>query len=137
MQFVIFIVAVALLSLGMSWYITRQVKKAETGNEKMNEISAAIEEGAMAFLNKEYRIMLLFMVLSCFALLTLEDGKTLALMFVIGSFFSALSGRVGMYIATKANSRTAIAAGTSLNKALRIAFSSGVVMGLIVVCTVV
>ena len=129
----IFVFLCIFIGLGFVFSLIRYIIKQDDGSEKVREIANAIHKGAMAFLNKEYRIMLLFMVLSCFALLTLEDGKTLALMFVIGSFFSALSGRVGMYIATKANSRTAIAAGTSLNKALRIAFSSGVVMGLIVV----
>ena len=129
----IFVFLCIFIGLGFVFSLIRYIIKQDDGSEKVREIANAIHKGAMAFLNKEYRIMLLFMVLSCFALLTLEDGKTLALMFVIGSFFSVRSGTVGMYIATKANSRTAIAAGTSLNKALRIAFSSGVVMGLIVV----
>src|SRR3989338_2176682 len=93
----IFVFLCIFIGLGFVFSLIRYIIKQDDGSEKVKEIANAIHKGAMAFLNKEYRIMLLFMVLSCFALLILEDGKTLALMFVIGSFFSALSGRVGMY----------------------------------------
>lgn len=129
----IFIFLSVFIGIFFSLSLIRYILRQDAGSEKVKEIAESIHKGSMAFLNKEYRIMLLFMALACFALLILEDGKTLALMFVLGSVFSALSGRIGMYIATKANSRTAIAAGSSLGKALRIAFSSGVVMGLFVV----
>ncbi len=130
----IFVLLCGLIGLGFAFSLIRFIFRQPDGNAKVKEISEAIHKGAMTFLNKEYKVMLVFMLLIALALvLVLDDGAILALMFIVGSILSAASGRVGMYVATKANSRTAIAAEGSLAKALRIAFSSGVVMGMIVV----
>src|SRR3989344_382296 len=138
MEFVIFIIVVGVLSVLFAKYIEMQVKKAETGNEKMNEISAAIEEGAMAFLKREYRAMGIFIVAMAIIILlfldhpktpNINEGPWTALAFVAGSVISILAGFIGMKIATKANVRTAQAARTSLEKAFDVAFKSGTVLG--------
>lgn len=136
--FVIFIIIVGLFSVFFAKYIASQVKKAETGNEKMNEISDAIHEGAMTFLMREYKTLawfILIMSIVIFFLLdvketaNINEGVWTALAFVSGSVISILVGFVGMKIATKANVRTTKAAQTSLNKAFDIAFKSGTVLG--------
>src|SRR3989338_5852873 len=99
---------------------------------KIKEIAKAIHEGAMAFLNKEYRILAIFIVVVTVILYTLI-GKEIAIAFVIGGVLSALAGNIGMRIATKSNSRTATAAQKSIKDGLKVAFSSGAVMGLTVV----
>ena len=111
------------------------VKKKPAGTEKMQEISNAVHEGAMAFLNKEYKILIIFMIIVSVVLWFLipNTGHKLSVSFVIGGFFSALAGNIGMRIATKANARTAEGAKKSLNDGLKVAFSSGAVMGMTVV----
>lgn len=98
---------------------------------KLTEISTAISEGAMAFLGREYRVLSLFMVIFAIviALTTGGHGLHTAVAFIIGAGTSVLSGLIGMKIATKGNVRTASAARTSLQKAFRVAFESGAVMG--------
>ncbi|MBI2650905.1 sodium-translocating pyrophosphatase [Candidatus Woesearchaeota archaeon] len=115
-------------------HLTAKIKKEPAGNKKMQEISELIHKGSMAFLNKEYKVMLVFTIAIALLLyFTLENGAKLALAFLTGCIFSALAGRLGMYIATKANVRTAWACTFNIGKALRIAFSSGAVMGMFVV----
>jgi K(+)-stimulated pyrophosphate-energized sodium pump len=111
------------------------VKKQSAGNEKMQEISKAIKEGALAFLNAEYRLLFIFVVIASVALFgisVLVDTTSWMIVpaFVFGAFFSGLAGNIGMRIATDANARTAEAAKTSLPKALKVAFGGGTVMGL-------
>jgi len=111
--------------------------KKSPGNERMREISHAIQKGAVTFLNEEYKIISIF-VLIVFFLLILASFYTdlpwqTSLAFLTGAFFSGLAGNIGMRIATKANARTAEAAKSGIKKALLIAFSSGAVMGLCVV----
>jgi K(+)-stimulated pyrophosphate-energized sodium pump len=137
MLFVGFIVVVGLLSLGMAYYVTQQVKRAESGNEKMQEIAAAIEEGAMAFLMREYKALAFFIIImGTIIWIFLDHPKTAvneapwtALAFVAGSVISILAGFIGMKIATKANVRTAHAARSSLSRAFDVAFKSGTVLG--------
>ncbi len=137
MEFILFIIVVGLLSLLMAWYMTGQVKKAEVGNEKMKEISEAIHEGAMAFLMREYRTLIWFIVImGTVIFFFLDHPKTAineapwtALAFVSGAVISIIAGFIGMKIATKANVRTANAARTSIPKAFDIAFKSGTVLG--------
>ncbi|MCH8003574.1 MAG: sodium-translocating pyrophosphatase [Nanoarchaeota archaeon] len=125
---------VSILAIIFALYLTNQIKKNSAGNEKMQEISGHIHKGAMAFLNKEYKIMLVFMVIVAAILYyLLPNGTELAIAFVVGSVFSVVAGRVGMHIATKANVRTAWACNSNIGKGLKIAFSSGVVMGMFVV----
>lgn len=114
----------------MSW-----VKKQPAGNDRMQSISKSIKEGALAFLNAEYRLLLIFVVIASAALFfvsTIVDTTSWMIVpaFVIGAIFSALAGNVGMRIATDANARTAEAAKTSLPQALKVSFNGGTVMGL-------
>ncbi|WP_455392524.1 sodium-translocating pyrophosphatase [[Eubacterium] cellulosolvens] len=115
--------------------LTFSVLKKKRGNKKMVEISDAIRQGAMAYLNRQYKMIILFVVV-LFIILALvmgEDSWKIAISFVIGATFSGAAGYLGMNIATKANSRTTEAARQGLNQGLRVAFSSGAVMGLTVV----
>ena len=122
--------AVALL---FALYKARYVNKCDPGNSRMQEIAAAIAEGASAFLRAEYRILAIFIVV-LFALITIFINFGTACCFVVGALFSILAGFFGMRVATKANVRTANAALTGgMNKALSVAFSGGSVMGMCVV----
>ncbi len=126
--------AAGIISILFAWYLTIKIKKEPAGNQKTQDISDLIHKGAMTFLNKEYRIMAVFTVIAALILyFTLPEGGKLAIAFLVGCAFSVIAGRVGMYIATKANVRTAFACETDINKGLKIAFSSGVVMGLFAV----
>lgn len=111
------------------------VTKQDAGNEKMKEISSAIADGAMAFLKAEWKILGYFVVIVSILLGVMASANEhshwfISIAFIIGAFFSALAGYIGMKIATKANVRTAQAARTSLSKALAVSFTGGSVMGL-------
>ena len=109
------------------------ISKQPIGNERMKEISSYIHQGAMAFLKREYK-SLVFFVIALFIILGLVINWFAAVCFVAGAIFSILAGYIGMSIATKANVRTANAAQESgMNKALNVAFSGGTVMGMCVV----
>jgi len=124
----------SLLAIVFALYLSSKIKKNPAGNEKMQEIADYIHKGSMAFLNKEYKIMFIFMVVVAVLLYYfLPHGTVLAIAFVVGSIFSVVAGRVGMHIATKANVRTAWACNSNIAKGLMIAFSSGVVTGMFVV----
>jgi K(+)-stimulated pyrophosphate-energized sodium pump len=115
-----------------------RVLKEDEGTDLMKEIGAAIQEGANAFLRREYTVLAGFVVIVFGILLVMgliRDTQELAVAYayMVGAMASALTGLVGMRIAVKANMRTAAAARFQLNKALRIAFSSGGVMGISVV----
>jgi len=126
------ILAISILALIFSVYQAIKVVKKSPGNENMKEISDLIHKGAMTFLNKEYIILSIFVVVVA-ALLFYFIGNKIMIAFVIGAIFSALAGNIGMRIATKANTRAAEGSKKSLNEGLNIAFSSGTVMGLTVV----
>ncbi|CAN5174382.1 sodium-translocating pyrophosphatase [soil metagenome] len=111
------------------------VSKQDAGTDRMREISNYIAEGAMAFLKAEYKILTYFVIIGAILLGVMGMSNanshwTIALAFVMGAFFSALAGYIGMRIATKANVRTAQAARSSLSKALQVSFTGGSVMGL-------
>lgn len=111
------------------------VSKQDAGTDRMKEIAKHIADGAMAFLKAEYKILTYFVILAGILLAYMgysnpKSSPAIALAFVIGAFFSALAGFIGMRIATKANVRTANAARTSFSKALAISFNGGAVMGM-------
>src|ERR1700748_1464913 len=111
------------------------VAKQDPGNERMQEISQYIAEGAMAFLKAEWKILSYFVVLAAILLAVMGNSNphsswAIALAFVLGAILSATAGYIGMRSATKANVRTAQAARTSLSKALKVSFTGGSVMGL-------
>ena len=114
---------------------SKWVNKQEAGEEHMQGIAKSIQEGAMAFLRAEYRILLVFVVIASVALFAVSTVVEtthwiIVIAFVFGAFFSALAGNIGMRIATQSNVRTTQAARTSLPKALKVSFSGGTVMGL-------
>ena len=123
----------ALAALAFAGYKAYYVEKSNTGNDRMREISAAIAEGANAFLKSEYKILAVF-ILVLFVLISVFIGILTAVCFLIGALFSIIAGFFGMRVATKANVRTAAAAMDSgMNKALSVAFAGGSVMGMCVV----
>jgi K(+)-stimulated pyrophosphate-energized sodium pump len=126
--------AAGVAGLLFALYLSRSVLKEDMGTKKMQEISEAIQQGAMAFLNRQYK-SLLPIALIIFVLLAFvsEHKMVTAISFAVGALFSTLAGYLGMYIATRANARTTNAAQTSLRKALAIAFKGGSVMGMGVV----
>ncbi len=127
--------AAGVLSMLFAFYKFKWVSKQPAGNEKMVEISTAIRQGAMAFLKREYKILLLIAIAVAVLLTLPEKGflKLVALSYAVGAVFSGLAGFIGMNAATKANSRTTEAARHGIVPALRVAFNGGSVMGLSVV----
>ena len=108
-------------------FTTRQVLSADAGNERMREIAGAIQEGASAYLNRQYRaIGLVGIVVG--AILWLLLGKEVAIGYFIGAVLSGVAGYLGMNVSVRANVRTAQAARNSLSEALSIAFRSGAVI---------
>jgi len=135
----IIIPAFGVLALLFTWWKTKEINNAPEGTARMGKIAKSIQDGAMAFLKAEYKILLWFVV--GVAVLLYWSGSTndpesqgmIAVAFVVGAVCSALAGYLGMKVATKANVRTANAAQESLGKALEVAFAGGSVMGLGVV----
>ncbi|HOC94007.1 MAG TPA: sodium-translocating pyrophosphatase [bacterium] len=124
------------LALLFAAYKAAWVSKKDAGTAEMQQISGYIQEGAMAFLKREYSTLSIFVVCVAALLLALgirQDAPFTAAAFLYGAFSSALAGYFGMKIATKANVRTAQGARTDLTTALGIAFSGGSVMGMCVV----
>lgn len=124
-----------LVALAFAWWKSRQILSHDPGNERMQEIGAAVREGSMAFLRREYSVLTVFVVVVAVVLLMAYQGdqRLVALSFVVGAACSGLAGYIGMRIATASNMRTTQAARTSLNQALMVAFSGGTVMGMSVV----
>ena len=126
-------IAGGIVAIIAALYFAMKVSKFGIDNERVSEITAAIREGAMAFLSAEYKILAAVVVVVAVILGIFVRPMT-ALTFVIGAFTSALAGNIGMRIATKANGRTAIAAQKSgMSKALDVSFAGGAVMGMAVV----
>lgn len=128
-------VILAIIGLLVMVYKFMWVKKQDPGTEKMQSISKSIQEGALAFLSAEYRLLFIYVVVASFALFLLSQFVDtthwlIVPAFITGAIFSALAGNVGMRVATAANTRTTQAARTSLPKALAVSFNGGTVMGL-------
>ncbi|MBR0374802.1 MAG: sodium-translocating pyrophosphatase [Mogibacterium sp.] len=122
----------AAIGLCVAFALASWVSKCDAGNDRMREISGFIREGAMAFLKREYRTMIIVVVV-LFALIGFAISWTSAVLYVFGAGFSVLAGYFGMNVATKGNVRTAAAAMDSgMPKALKVAVRSGAVMGLCV-----
>jgi K(+)-stimulated pyrophosphate-energized sodium pump len=122
------------LGLAIAATLVSFVMKQDQGSERMREISAAIKEGATAFLKREYRILAIFVLLLAIVLGFIPGlSWWVSLAFVFGAVCSAGAGFAGMNMAVRANCRTAAAAEKSLNHGLRVSFRAGAVMGLTVV----
>ncbi len=124
-----------LIGLIYTWVKYVWVGKQNPGNERMQEISNYIAEGAMAFLRAEWKVLGYFVGIVSLLLALMASSSphghwSIAVAFIVGAVFSAFAGYVGMKVATKANSRTAEAARTSLSKALKVSFTGGSVMGM-------
>ena len=144
-----FYIAFAASAVGMVFalFLTLKIIRQDNGNETIQFIGKAIEEGAMAFLSREYRLLSIFVVAMFIVLAALIDYDVLnriethddrsipstAIAYLFGAIGSGLAGFIGMSIAIRANSRTVVKAQEGLNSALRIAFNSGSVMGISVV----
>jgi K(+)-stimulated pyrophosphate-energized sodium pump len=127
---------IAMAVLGLVYMLVKKswVMKQDAGDGKMKEISDHIYEGAIAFLNAEYRLLAIFVVGASVVLagiaFYMDSTYLIVVAFVIGAIFSAFAGNMGMKIATKTNVRTTQAAKTSLPNALKVSFGGGTVMGL-------
>ena len=128
------------VALAFASVLILNVMRADHGNDRMKAIGQAIKEGSLAFLRREYLTLLPFVIVVAIALWLLVDRYThdewiprTAIAYLVGTVCSASAGFIGMNVAIRANVRTAAAAMRGLNPALRVAFSSGAVMGLTVV----
>jgi len=137
MESIMIYMPIAMAVLGLLYMLVKKswVMSQDAGDGKMKEISDHIYEGALAFLNAEYRLLAIFVLIVSVALAAVSfivptTHWLIVIAFIFGAFFSALAGNMGMKIATKTNVRTTQAARTSLPKALKISFGGGTVMGL-------
>ncbi|MGR9087368.1 MAG: sodium-translocating pyrophosphatase [Gammaproteobacteria bacterium] len=116
-------------------YVLWQLKRVlsyDRGNDVMQAIADAIQQGASAFLGREYRVLVIFVVIVASIISSFLHWQT-ALCFVVGAIASGGAGYLGMYVAVRANVRTAAAASRGLHEGLRVAFGSGAIMGMSVV----
>lgn len=129
------VLAGSLAALLFAAYKTRWIYRQPAGNDKLREISGHVQEGAMAFLSREYKALVAFVIAVAIFLAVANAGalKFQAASFLFGASASALAGYIGMRVATASNGRTTNAAQTGINPALKIAFSGGSVMGMSVV----
>ena len=128
----------SIAALLFALFLAISVLRKDAGTDRMKEISRYVQVGAMAYLKQQYKVVGLVFVLLFALFLVLSYGLGLIspfvpFAFITGGIFSGLAGFIGMSIATRANARTAWAASKSLNAGLRVAFSSGTVMGMVVV----
>src|SRR5687768_2123333 len=131
----------SLVALGYGWYLVRKVMANDPGPASMTAVATAIEEGAMAYLRRQVKVMLPFvatLALGLWAVYTkIYDSQTfavgVALAFLLGVLASYGAGFVGMWLAVKANVRSANAALTSFKKAMELAFEAGAVSGMFTV----
>ncbi len=132
---IVFSLLCGVAALGFAFYKASWINKQDPGTDKMREIGAAVREGAMAFLSREYKVLAVFVAAVAVLLWVGYEGNQalVAVSFVVGALCSGLAGFFGMRVATASNMRTTHGARTSLNDALKIAFSGGAVMGMAVV----
>ena len=138
-------IAAGVVALGFSFALTLNILRRDRGSETIQFIGRAIQDGAMAFLSLEYRILALFVVVIFVILAVFIDYDvtnkvgsdrsipSTAIAYLAGALGSGLAGFIGMSIAVRANTRTTVQAMRGLNPALRVAFNSGTVMGISVV----
>src|SRR3989344_6093024 len=130
--YVIFALISSIIALLYGSFLISSIMKKPTGNDKMREIATAIQQGAKAYLNRQYQTIAII-ALVLFIVLWPTLGIKIALGFLIGAIFSALAGYIGMNVSVRANIRTTEAARNGLGSALSIAFKGGAVTGLFVV----
>src|SRR5438552_3082339 len=146
---IVLVMLISVLSLGFALFLSRQVRAADTGTPQMQDIAAAIKEGAEAFLRRQNRTIaviglgvaaLIFILYAAVRPHNPNDPTTTfnmaiatTLSFVFGALCSGIAGYIGMFVSIRANLRTASAVRTSLNRAVQIALRGGAVSGLFVV----
>src|SRR3989338_10061741 len=133
-NFLWFAVISSVVAIIYGLLLARSILKKSAGNAKMQEIAKAIQDGAGAYLNKQYRTigwiaLVLFLIIG----FSQKLGWTMAFGFLVGAVFSALAGYIGMNVSVRANIRTTEAAKSGINEALALAFRGGTVTGLLVV----
>ena len=139
LNIIIYLIPVAgVVALAYTYFKSAWVSKQEVGTDKMARISKSIQDGAMAFLKAEYRVLSIFVIFVAILLgiqgsMQVNSSPLIALSFIVGALCSGLAGFIGMRVATKANVRTTHAARTSLGEGLNVAFNGGSVMGMGVV----
>ena len=131
MEYLSYIIIVAILAVVYSYFLSKQIISSNPGNKKMQEIAEAIQIGAKAYLNRQYKTIaivgvIVLIIISYFFSLLVGLG------YFIGALLSGVAGYVGMLISVEANVRTAEASRTSLQKGLTMAFKSGAITGLLV-----
>ncbi len=127
----------SVIALVTAWYFYQKMMTADEGTDRMKEIAGYVREGAMAYLFRQYRVVIvvflvLLVILAGLAVFGIQN-PFVPFAFLTGGFFSGLCGYFGMRTATNASARTAQGASQSLNRGLQVAFRSGAVMGLVVV----
>jgi K(+)-stimulated pyrophosphate-energized sodium pump len=140
------ILIISIAALFFAWYLVREVLRAPEGTDTMKGIARAIQEGASAYLSRQFRTVLVFMAVLAVAIffvlpvpedtqnsaMSIRFGRSVA--FILGAFFSAITGYIGMWLAVRANVRTAEAArGSGLRQAMKLAFRAGGVAGMFTV----
>ncbi|MHB8794004.1 MAG: sodium-translocating pyrophosphatase [Candidatus Nanopelagicales bacterium] len=136
---VVVVAVIALAALGVAALLVREVLAASEGTEKMKEIAAAVQEGASAYLSRQFRTLSVFAVIVFFVLFLLPAETTSerigrSIFFLVGAAFSATTGYVGMWLAVRGNVRVAAAANDSgEQRAMKIAFRTGGVAGMFTV----
>ena len=136
---VLIVALVALAALGVAAFLVKEVLAADEGTDNMKKIAGAVQEGAAAYLSRQFRTLGVFAVLVFFLLFLLPaDSNTekigRSIFFLVGALFSATTGYMGMWLAVRGNVRVAHAANTSGEKqAMRIAFRTGGVAGMFTV----
>ena len=134
MDLIWFAVIAGIVGLVFVIFLAVNVLKKDAGSERIREITTAIEEGSIAFLRREYITLIVFVVIVFVVLTVIPDiGWKTGVAYLLGAITSGGAGYIGMRMGVKANGRTATAAQKGLNPALRVAFSSGAVMGTTVV----
>jgi len=125
-------IIIAVIGILFALYLASWVLRHPAGSQKMQEISAAIQEGAMAYLGRQYRTIAIVGIVIFFLIFFGLSSKT-ALGFLVGAVFSGLCGFVGMYVSTRANTRVSEAAKLGIGNALKLAFRGGTVTGMMCV----
>jgi K(+)-stimulated pyrophosphate-energized sodium pump len=133
-SFLLFSIVSSLIAIVYGLFLAKSILKKSPGNARMQEIAKAIQDGAGAYLNKQYKTIGVIALILFFIIGFVEKlGWTMAFGFLVGAVFSALAGYIGMNVSVRANVRTTEAARKGINEALALAFQGGTVTGLLVV----
>ncbi len=133
MTIILIALLLSLIDIAFVFYLISQIKKADSGSEKVREIAQAIREGAKAFLRREIRSMIIIFLLGALVLGLIQKTFFSPILFLLGGITSMIAGYTGMMISTIANSRTAYKAQSSFVGSFKIAIKGGEVMGFLVV----